>query len=774
MPAGITFSEIIKSMKSLSFKIKENSIGWLEWDQAQSSVNLLTLSFIEELSSVLKEIELAQLKALVVISKKSKGFCAGADIQSIQNMQTEKDARFVLDAEIMPAVKPAHPQTEKDARFVLDAEITPAVKPASPQTEREKLFVLDAEITPAVKPAPPQTEREMRFALDKAHNLFCRFERLKASTIAVIHGACLGGGLEWALCFDYRLVSASPQTRLALPEVQLGLIPGLGACFRLPRLIGLRPSLSLMLTGKSLSAKQAMDIALVDERVPPFVLEGRAWELAKEIAEGKKTAHPKTDYKSRRPLSFIMEKIGKSAICFLAKKQILKKTKGFYPAPLKALEAVQSAYGRSIALKTDTEAFWKMSQTPPAQNLMRLWALMDQAKKIKSSSAPPRAIERVGVLGAGVMGRAIACLFADRGFKVRLIDNNKESLCQALRWIEQIWERKKQKRQLSDHALKQKMTHLSVSENLWGLSTLDLVIEALPENKKLKQSVIQEVSKKLNPHCLLASNTSSLRLSELAQSSCRPENFFGLHFFNPAHKMPLAEIGLMDRREAFPLRSIQLALKKLGKIPLLVKDSPGFIVNRLLVAYLTEALLLFDEGCGIERVDRCYRDQFGFPAGPFALMDKIGLTVCVESVAHLNRAGLNFPAPHWTPKLSQTLGSGEKSGAGFYIYNNKKISLNKKAEELRGSHPRPSLSDETIIQRGIYRMINEGWRLLKDGIAGSEEDIDLALVLGAGFPPFRGGPMRYARSLGLSQVKSRLEELAEQYGPRFKLGQSLS
>ena len=691
-------------MKSLNLSIREHSIGWLEWDQPDSSVNLLSLSFMEELSSILRQIEQAQLRALVVISKKPHNFCAGADIKDIQKIQTKK---------------------------------------------------------------------EMKNILDKVQELFCRFEQLNCFKIAAIHGSCLGGGLEWALCFDYRLLANSSHTQLGLPEVQLGLIPGFGGCLRLPRLVGLRQSLDMILTGKRLRTKQAYKIALADEEVPPLVLETRALDLAKNIIKGNPKAHAKKSYKDRKPISFFMEKIFSFVLCFLAKRQILEKTKGFYPAPLKALSVIQKTYGSSFSqknLEIEKKAFCEISQTSKSKNLIRLFTMIDKAKKVKPGTKihSQRAIERIGVLGAGVMGRAIAYLFVDKGFKVRLVDHNEQSLCSALTWTGRLWEQKRQRQQIDSYELKQKVSRLSVSTNFWGFSTLDLLIEALPENKKLKQDVIKKISKKLNSHCLFASNTSSLCISDLAKSSLHPENFFGLHFFNPAYKMPLIEISLTSRQKGFPFNSIRKVFKKLGKIPIFVKDSPGFIVNRLLVSYLIEALFLYEEGLDVEKIDHCYRDQFGLPLGPFQLMDKIGLDICVECICYLAQAGLDFETPQWTGQLAQILGQGEKSGTGFYIYNTQKVLLNKKINSLKRVRSDHSISDEKIIQRGIYKMINEGKKLLEDKIVQSAEDIDLALILGIGFPPFLGGPMSYAKNIGFSKVKNQLREFSVQYGPRFK------
>ena len=692
-------------MKNLNLKIKDNSIGWLEWDQIHSSVNLISASLIEELDTVLKEIEEARLKALVLVSKKASSFCHGADIKEIQKNHTQK---------------------------------------------------------------------ELQELLDKAHDLFSRFERLECSTIAAIQGPCLGGGLEWALCFDYRLIADSPQTLMGLPEVQLGLIPGFGGCLRLPRLLGLKQSLTLLLTGKSLNPKQSCKITLADEKVPYLILEKRALDLANDIVKGVKEARPKTDYKNRKPYSFYLEKIMKPLLLLLAKQQVLKKTKGFYPAPLKILKLLRKSYGSPVSKKTlerEKEAFCEMYQTSISKNLIRLWLMIKQAKKGYTKEKAPeiqKDIQRVGILGAGIMGQAIGFLFADKGFKVRLLDNKQQNLSSALSLAEKLWKQKKQRGEINSYEFKQKMNNLSGSTHFWGLSTLDLLIEALPENKQLKQELIKEVSKKLSPSCLFASNTSSLRISELAESSIQASHFFGLHFFNPAHKMPLLEISLTDTQQKLYSSSIHSTVKKLGKIPLFVKDSPGFIVNRLIAVYLTEALLLFEEGFEIKDIDHCYRDQFGMPLGPFELMDKIGLDICTDFISQLESSGLSLESPPWTKQLCQNLGLGEKSGQGFYVYKGKKTSLNEKTLELKRADQSLSPSKEKIIQRGIYKMINEGKKLLKEGVSPSEEDIDLALILGMGFPPFLGGPMNHGKNIGYSKIRQELEKFSKQYGNRFK------
>ena len=687
-------------MKSLTFSIKEQSIGWLEWEQADSSVNLLSLSFIEDLSFVLNQIEQIRPKALILVSKKPKGFCAGANITEIQKMKTKKEIESVLN---------------------------------------------------------------------KVHNLFFRLERLSCLKVVAIQGTCLGGGLELALCFDYRLIADSP-AQIGLPEVQLGLIPGFGGCLRLPRLIGLKQSLNMILTGKKIDSRQAHKIGLMDERVPALVLEKRALEFAKEtIKENKKISNQKS-YKKQKAYLFLLEKNFKRMFCFLAKRQVLKKTKNFYPAPLKALEVIQKTYGLLISnttLEIEKEAFCEISQTSESKKLIQVFKMMDKAKKI-SPSQSQKIIKRVGILGAGTMGRAIAYTFADKGFEVRLIDINEQNLCKSLSWTKKLWEQQKQKQKINSYELIQKRNKLSVSTSSYGFSTLDLVIEALPENQQLKKNVIKDISKKLNPQCLFASNSSSLCISDLAQASLHPKNFFGLHFFNPAHKMLLTEVILTEEQKELYLNPLQQVLKRIGKIPILVKDSPGFIVNRLLVSYLTEALFLYEEGCEIEHIDHCYRDKFGFSLGPFQLMDKIGLDICVEVISNFKKSGLNIDTTQWTHQLTEILGLGEKSGQGFYNYNNKKPTLNEKTKNLKRNPTTPHILDEIILQRGLYRMLNEGKKLLEEKIVKSEEDLDLALILGMGFPPFLGGLINYAKPIGFSKIKKQMEEFSKKYGQRFK------
>ena len=701
-------------MSFLRFNKIEDSIGLLEWDQKDSSVNLISIRFMEELEQVLNRLERDPPKALVLISRKLNHFCAGADIKEIEKIPSAK---------------------------------------------------------------------ELKKLLDKAHSLLFRFENLKTSKIAVISGPCLGGGLEWALAFDYRLLANSSHVQLAFPELRLGLIPGFGACLRLPRQIGLRASMDMILKSRALKAKSALAKGLADELAPPFALEQRAFELARQIVKGEKPERPLTSYRHKNPWGFFLESALFRPLIFFAKRQALKKTKGLYPAPLEFLKLLKKTGCKSnpLSLKNkeqEAKAFCKLFESPESRNLIYLWRQAQKAKKgpaqKDSLRAPPKGlkkIERIGVVGAGAMGQAIAFLLADKGFFVRLIDSKPQRLCEALGFAQTQWKNQTQKGQMTSYEWRQKQNSLSLGQGFDGFSALDLVIEALPEDFSIKSRLVKEISSRMRPLALLASNTSSLSIKEMARLSAFPKNFFGLHFFHPAERLPLVELILPPLgASAFPIDSVREFLNKIGKIPIAVSDSPGFLVNRLLAGFLSSALLLFEKGVGIYKIDSVYRDQLGLALGPFELMDKIGLDICAVVLAHLRQRGLKFSAPEWARSLPDILGQGEKSGQGFYMYDDKKSPynvylrrffsygenpafikrkkpLNDKVKSLKRLSSSCSLTDSELLNFGLSRMIKEAELLLKKGLVKSAEDIDLALVMGAGFPAVSGGLMTYAKAL---------------------------
>ena len=690
---------------SLNFKI-QNAVAFVEWDQPQSSANVLSSKFLDDFKSFLDELEKQNIKALVFKSAKPRIFIAGADLKEIRDTHSKQGYQKILQ---------------------------------------------------------------------QAHEVLCRFEDLPFPKIALIHGACLGGGTEFALAFDYRLASDSSVTKIGLPEVKLGLIPGFGGCVRLPRLIGLLKGLDLILSGKILSAKKAYRYGLVHEVVPVSILETRGLHLAQEFIKGKRL--PSRKYKPKGIVNFLLESfLGRFIIYAKSKSQILKQTKGFYPAPLVALEVVKKTYRFSQikkALDTEVSYFCEVAVTPESKNLVRLFFLMDEIKKRKTllskekpSSTQP--IQRVGVLGAGIMGGGIAYLCSDKGYPARMKDIHQDSFSIAFKQAHRLWKKQKQQRRIDQYEWKERASHLSASLDYKGFSSLDCVIEAITEDVTIKQKVIKECSKHLTESTVFASNTSSLSIEKLSQSYPWPEQFIGMHFFNPVYKMPLVEIIKTEKTSQESVEKIYQFAKSLGKTPIIVKDSPGFVVNRILVPYLTEALWLLDDGKKVKEIDHVFTHQFGLPMGPLRLMDEVGLDVCLKIISIFKDSGLDVDIPSWTDQIEKVLGLGRKTGKGFYIYKKQNLPVNEDIFSLLSPTKKPSFSEEEVKERGLYRLINESLKVWDEGIVNSTEDLDLALILGIGFPPFLGGAIHYAKSVGLQKISKRLKEFSTKWGSRFE------
>ena len=728
---------------ALKYKVNDKDIGWLEWNETEHSVNVLSSKVLKELENLLPDLESNPPKILMLISKNPKSFIAGADLRELRNISF-----------------------------------------------KEKLSAY----------------------LDKAHKIFGRFEILPSTKIAAIQGACLGGGLEFILTCDYRLASDSPETRFGLPEVKLGLIPGLGGCFRLPRRMGLKAGLEMILSGKTFPPKVALKKGLLDEVVPSCLLEKRAVDLAYQVIRGEKATYPSQKFKPRGWKNVLIEKfLVRWFIFFKSKKLLLEKTKGFYPAPLQAWKVIKSTYLKaslSKALVKEKKAFLELALTSESQNLIRLFFLANQAKKLKNhfiesesllnqkliSQKKSQAVflydktkqnskqifekqgdpgsekrsfpfsYKVGVLGAGVMGGGIARLLADQDHQVRLKDAKEEALIQVIKQAGDFLEKQMIQGEIQKWEKQQKKDRLSFTRDFSGFSKMDLIIEALPEDMALKKQALAEIGNHLTPGQVLASNTSSLRLGDLASSYPWPERFVGMHFFNPVYKMPLVEIVKTKQSDDFAIgKAFQLA-KQLGKIPVIVKDRPGFIVNRLLMPYLSEALWFLVEGHPIKEVDYCYTHEFGFPMGPFRLMDEVGLDLCLKVIQSFEVAGLPIHLPDGAKNILQDLCPGRKQGEGFYIYGKRALKVSKKARRFQKSGIKRDSTE--YIHRGLYRMMNEAIKIREEGVA-KEEDIDLAMVFGTGFPPFLGGPLKYAREKGFAIVKKGLQDFSHRLGPRF-------
>jgi 3-hydroxyacyl-CoA dehydrogenase/enoyl-CoA hydratase/3-hydroxybutyryl-CoA epimerase len=597
--------------------------------------------------------------------------------------------------------------------------------------------------------------------------IFRRIEKLPVPTIAAVDGVCLGGGTELILACGYRLASDRAETRIGLPEIRLGIIPGFGGTTRLPRLIGLSQALPLILTGQAVNATRARRIGLVDESVHPSILMARARAMA--LAGVRPVRR-----KRALALRLIDETYpGRKLALHRARRSVLEETRGHYPAPLLAIETIRASIGLPLERAFDLEAraLGKLIVTDVCRNLIRVFHLMEGAKKFPHAS-PPRRAERVAVLGAGVMGGGIAQLLANAKVQVRLKDINNDAIARGLQHARDLFERAARRGRLSRREAEQRMDAIAPTLDYSGFGNVDVVIEAVVERMDIKKAVFREVETRVRPDTVLASNTSSLSITEMQSALERPANFCGMHFFNPVHRMPLVEIirGRDSSDEA--LATVFALARSLDKTPVIVNDGPGFLVNRILSPYLNEAGWLLQEGAAVDDIDEALL-EFGMPMGPLRLLDEIGLDVARHAARVLHDAlGDRLKPAAALAALEGAELLGRKGGRGFYVYDNdEEQGLNKEIyARLAPAVPatRSRLDPDVIRKRTVLAMVNEAARTLEDGIARSPGDVDLAMITGTGFPPFRGGLLRYADSVGMAQLLNSLEELARTVGDRFQ------
>jgi 3-hydroxyacyl-CoA dehydrogenase/enoyl-CoA hydratase/3-hydroxybutyryl-CoA epimerase len=603
-----------------------------------------------------------------------------------------------------------------------------------------------------------------------AHRLLGRLERLKLPVVAAIDGVALGGGVELALACAYRIASDAPKTKLGLPEVQLGLLPGAGGSQRLPRLIGLRQSLDFMLTGKQVDAKRALKAGLVDEVVPAAILVDRARRVVSDIASGKLTpraGRPKgsPDWKENLP--------GLRSVIFRKARQgVLDKTHGLYPAPLKILQVVEAGLDLPLeqALAIEAAGFGELAATPESKSLIHVFFASTSAKNDPQlpEAAEPSEIDRVGIVGAGFMGAGIAAVTAESGMRVRLKDTTAEAVARGLQTTRKSIVERAQRRRLREHDQTQILDRLEATHEYTGFGGVDLVIEAVFEKLEVKHQVIREIEAAVRPDAIVASNTSTIPITRLAEASERPERLIGLHFFSPVEKMPLVEIIVTDATDPAVAASCHGYAKRIGKTPIIVNDAPGFYVNRILGPYMNEAAILLEEGVRIEAIDAAMV-AWGFPVGPLTLYDEVGLEVAASSGRILAEEFGDRMTP--SPVLERMLADGRKgrkNGRGFYLYQDgEKKGPDPSVYELVGAAPERSLAQGDIQERLSLGMMNEAVRTLEDGVLRSARDGDVGAVFGIGFPPFRGGPFWYLERAGPGAVVERLRALAAAHGSRF-------
>ncbi len=699
----------MSDLESVRLEFK-NDYAYITFDLVDEKVNKLSSPIMKRLKDVIAEVSASSAKACFIRSAKENIFIAGADIEEIKSITTKEG---------------------------------------------------------------------FREAIGQAHEILNALEDLTMPTVALIHGACAGGGTELVLACDYRLASDDKSTKIGLPETKLGVLPGFGGCVRLPRLVGVQAALDIILAGKLVPAKKALKIGLIDEMVPKEILEERGHEFIEaKLAKGK--AKRKSYFSAKGMMNKVLESpVGRPIVFSQAKKMLLKQTKGFYPAPEKALEVIKKTYGmknRDKALKIETEAFCEVGITDISKNLIRLFFMMEDVKKqtgVTDTNVKPNDVDHIAVLGAGVMGGGIGYVAADKGIHVRMKDINMDGIALGLRSAHELWKKLLKRRRITQTEIDQKSSYLTGGLDYAGFKQADVVIEAIVEDMNIKKKVIEETAKHCRPDCIIATNTSSLSVTEMGKAHPNPENFAGMHFFNPVHMMPLVEVIRGPQTSDVATATIFDLAKKMGKIPVVVKDGPGFLVNRLLLPYMSEALFLLEDGMSIETVDRALSHKFGMPMGPYRLMDEVGLDVGMKVLKIFREAlGERIEISDLSKKLSDTGRLGKKNKKGFYLYDEKGKQLEVDQtiyKELGLPTPKNKLSEEEVIQRCMYTMVNEAAEtLLRDNIVESAEKLDLAMIMGTGFPPFRGGLLKWADNVGTQSILEQLDYFSTKYGRRFK------
>lgn len=600
--------------------------------------------------------------------------------------------------------------------------------------------------------------------------IFNKIENMPFKVVVAINGICLGGGTEMSLACHYRIATNNPKTQIGVPEVKLGFIPGWGGTVRMPRLIGLQAALDLILTGKTVDAHKAWRLGLVDETVEEHDLIKRA----EEIALTGKVKRYVAPAKARFINSFLTNTaIGRAIVRKMALANVMRETKGKYPAPIDGLKVAVQAVGskaeRAGAYEAESRAFARLAVSPVSKNLVRIFFAQTESKKMPGGVTPAVKVKKVAVLGAGVMGAGIAQAAAYSGYQVVLKDIKQEALDAGMATVRALFDSLTAKRKLSQTEATAMLSAIKPTLDYKDLADCDMVIEAVVEVMKVKKLVIADVEKVIAKPYIFATNTSSLSITEMAEGSRDPGNVVGLHFFNPVHKMPLVEVIYGEKTTDEAAAAVQAFALKLGKTTVPCGDRAGFIVNAILDPYLLEAVRLLEEGVPAEDIEKAMK-SFGMPMGPLTLLDEVGLDIAGH-VAHVlhDAFGERLAPPQLLRKVEEAKLLGKKGGEGIYAYDEtgKQAGINPRVAAWVTAKPTAKTRGE-IQDRLVLAMVNEAARVLESGIVSDPALLDLAMIFGTGFPPFLGGPLRYADAVGVKVIHQKLEMLATVAGENFR------
>jgi len=709
-------------MKHFSI-VEKNGIGYIYFDLQNEKVN----KFNREVTTEFKElVELLKkrtdLEAVILFSKKPGNFIAGADITLFQQCKNEAEAV----------------ELARGGQILLN-----------------------------------------------------EWEDLPMPTVVGINGTCMGGGCELSLASSAIVMSNDPVARIGLPETLLGIIPGMGGCVRMPWKVGLAQAFDLILSGKTLTGEKAYKAGLADACIPKENFEESVYAWVKANLPRLK----KRERIAKEPklggmggvVGAMLENnpIGRAVVFKKAREGVLAKTKGQYPAPMEAIRVIQEigtgyqanfrGKKRDEALIEEAKGFGKMAMTDVSKNCVQLFFLTEGIKKANGltdgKTATTKKIASGAVLGAGVMGGGIAHLLADKGVTVIMKDIALPGLELGIQSALSLFKKSLKRKSITQRQFEQKLNRIAPTTTYDGFLGAEVVVEAVVEKMEVKQAVLKELEKFIHDDCVVATNTSSLSVSKMQSVMAKPERFAGMHFFNPVHKMPLVEVIRGDKTSDQAVSQIFQFSKQIGKTPVVVKDSPGFLVNRLLMPYLTEAAVMVSEGVPIEEMDPAML-EFGMPMGPIELIDEVGLDVG-DKVGHIlhDAFGERMSTPNTFSKLLEQKRLGKKTGSGFYLYSGKDKKdkqLDPNIYNILGVTPvKNKITAEEIVQRCVFGMVNEAARCLEEKVVEVPQDVDLGMIMGTGFPPFRGGLLRYADAYGVAKIVSALEELQKKYGMRF-------
>ncbi len=610
--------------------------------------------------------------------------------------------------------------------------------------------------------------------------------------VVAIHGTALGGGLELALACGYRIATDDRQTRLGLPEIQLGLIPGAGGTQRLPRLVGARTALDLILTGKHVLARKALRMGLVDELVPVPLLHAVARKRALEFADGKampprgreailaRLKQGRADQEVLLALALEENPVGRRLLFRQAEKVAERKSRGNYPAIPAAIDAIRHGLeqGMEKGLAREAQHFGDLAVTDVARQLTRIFLATTALKKetgVDDPAVQPRPVQQVAMVGGGLMGGGIAYVTAATGgIPVRIKDKDDLGVGRGLAYVRNILDERRDRKSITRFDHEQLLSRVTGTVDYSGLKNADVVIEAVFEDLALKHRVIHEVEAATRPDCILASNTSTIPIGRLAEASRHPETVVGMHYFSPVHKMPLLEVIVAPKTAPWVVATAVALGKKQGKTVIVVRDGPGFYTSRILAPYVNEAAWLLAEGGDIARIDEAMV-EFGFPVGPLQLLDEVGIDVAHKaSKTMLEAFGDRMIGPEALQRVIDDGRLGRKNRKGFYTYGAKKKAVDETIYDLLpGGRKRRGIAREDAQQRLSLQMCNEAALCLQEGILRSARDGDIGAIFGLGFPPFRGGPFHYMDSVGAGEIVRRLRTFEDRLGKRFKPAQLL-